>query len=1374
MPPTPSPADIRAFVQAASRIWVRRLIDYSRSNSLLFYRDLKVGTFDLTAYKGVLEKLLAGDALTVEQIVGARARQQQRDPVARERAEEELRQKIRTVFVALRRKALGNHEEKGIQTLHLAVGMASWPAADGGRPYAAPILLIPASIDARGRSGNDLRLAAAGEPRLNPVLLSVLAEVHDVRVDASAVMKECGDEDEAGQWRIEPDKVFAALRAMASSVGQFAVESRCIVANFQFAKMAMVEDLKKNEEAMASSPFIAAIAGHSASRQQLSQAGVEVEPRQLDEMPSNKDFLVLDADSTQQRAIVAVGKGLNCVVQGPPGTGKSQTIANLIAQNVAEGKRVLFVAEKRAALDAVVKRLTHPDVDLGHLILDLHGASVSRKDVMANLSRTLDSIRQSLPVEGAENVYREFDARRRKLNEHARVVNADRAPTGLSMNRVIGRLLRLPKEAASELRFRGDAFARLTHERAEDIKRLLRECAAHRALLLGEDTSPWGTAKVADGRTAQLAVDLAVKLARDLLPRADKLLTEWTRSTQVAKPSGIEAALRLGKCIVDTDSFRQKFRPELFGSDPVRLAASLSPATKGAASALWAWLTDGKYREALRKMRSLATTEASARELKAGAQRAAELAALWRKVCPAGGVPDTNTAKKLLLALQNVTVALKEFRALTGLDVAKGLTFADSQSRLESLAADQRTPYQIASVHELRQQIREHGLEPLLQELRSQKVPESLWQQRFEYVWLYSALDNILASEQSLAVFSGRTHECLIEEFRRLDRERIGLAAARVRRLHAERAVAAMNEHFEQGNLVRSESRKQSRHIPLRDLLSRAPDVLTRIAPCWIASPLSVSQLLDGSKRHFDIVIFDEASQILQEEAMPALWRAEQVVVAGDRHQLPPTSFFATAVDGEDMTEEEKESAEAAMTATSAVGGYESLLATLEAFLPNILLEWHYRSEDERLISFSNEHIYGGRLVTFPTARSHDAVRHVLVPHDRALGAQDESASREVEEVVRLVIEHAETRPDESLGVIAMGVKHANRVQAALDRALEGRADLADFFSLDRDERFFVKNLETVQGDEREAIILTIGYGKAANGDLPHRFGPLTHEAGHRRLNVAVTRAKRRMTVVSSFAHHEVDLARSGSRGVQLLKAYLEYAASGGSRLTQAEVAGEVPLNPFEADIRDALEAAGIYTRPQFGASRYRIDLVAMHPEKRGRPVLAIECDGATYHSSATARDRDRLRQMHLQRLGWRFHRIWSTDWFFNREAEMARLVAAFGEAVSRADEADAGQQEEMCQEERSDAMVPQQATAVVQPSRGPRPSIRRRDSIDGYTNTELRQLADWIASDGLLRTDDEFVRCMLEELPFNRLGARIRERLEEVVRQRGRVRQPR
>jgi very-short-patch-repair endonuclease len=357
---------------------------------------------------------------------------------------------------------------------------------------------------------------------------------------------------------------------------------------------------------------------------------------------------------------------------------------------------------------------------------------------------------------------------------------------------------------------------------------------------------------------------------------------------------------------------------------------------------------------------------------------------------------------------------------------------------------------------------------------------------------------------------------------------------------------------------------------------------------------------------------------------------------------------------------------------------------------------------------------------------------------------------------------HAEKRQQESLGVITMGIRHANRVQAALDRALELRPELSDFFSLSREERFFVKNLETVQGDERDAIILSIGYGKTANGDLPHRFGPLTQDVGYRRLNVAVTRAKRRMCVISSFSHSEIDLNRSGSRGVRLLKAYLEFAAGGGRRLPEEERAGEVGLNAFEADVRDALESKGIPMRAQFGASRYRIDLVAMHPGKPGRPVLAIECDGASYHSSATARDRDRLRQAHLQKLGWNFHRIWSTDWFYGREQETERAVLAYEEAVQRADLLDA-----------ADAHLPnaddtERPTSVqerpIARQRGPRPLVGVRETIDQYSDRELRQIAEWIASDGLLRTDDEMIRDIFETLPFQRLGVRIRERLRAIV----------
>jgi very-short-patch-repair endonuclease len=1356
--------EIRRIVDAARGVWTRRLIDHSRANSLLFYRDLKVGTLDLTAETEAVGRLLAGEKLMVESLASACLDAENLDPLVRTRAEAEARLKTRSTLVALQRKALSNLEEKGVETLHLAMGMATWPAADGGRAYDAPLLLLPARIEARGRTGDDLRLAVAGEPQLNPVLLYVLEENYAIRVNASSVLSDCGAEDESGQWRIDPEGVFARIERAATTVPGFNVTRRVILANFQFAKMAMVEDLKRNGDTIASSAIVAAVAGHSDSRQKLARAANDIEPAQLDERPASDDFLVLDADSTQHRAIVLVGKGRNGVVQGPPGTGKSQTISNLIAQSVAEGRRVLFVAEKRAALDAVIKRLTHPDVGLGHLVLDLHGASVSRKEVMARLADSLQQIRNAQSADGAEAIHREFEARRKQLNEHARRVNEVRQPTGLSVNRMIGRLLRLPAAAKSALRLRDETLAALKAERADTVRQSILEGAASPTLLLATDPSPWNDSNIADGRRAQEALDLATRASSELWPQFERLLGQTVKSLGVRSPGTMDETAALLALLRDMRHIRKQYKTEIFSAHPGELARVLAPATTGWVTRAWAFVTNAPYRAARKRLIALRTTPTRAATLREEALAAEDVLCRWRAFGADSDQPrETHDEARLADAFTALSDATKALGTITAGGPFGVTPLVATASRLQALAADQRTPYRLPGVHAVRSRLRAAGLARFLDELRDQSVAFEHWAARFEYVWLYSTLEQVLASDPGLASFNGRTHEQIVAEFIRLDQERVRLAATRVRRLHAERAIEAMNRHFDQANLVRTEASKKSRHIPVRELLARAPDVLTRIAPCWVASPLSVSQLLDGDRRHFDIVVFDEASQILQEEAIPALYRAEQVVVAGDRHQLPPTTFFATAIEGEDDISAEGDDARDAMaTATAAIGGFESLLGTLEAFLPNWLLEWHYRSEDERLITFSNTHIYTGRLVTFPSARGHEAIRHILVPHDSALGSQEESASREVEEVVRQVLHHAETRSHESLGVITMGIKHASRVQAALDRALDVRPELADFFLLDRDERFFVKNLETVQGDERDAIILSIGYGKAANGDLPHRFGPLTQDVGYRRLNVAVTRAKRRMCVVSSFSHDEIDLNRSGSRGVQLLKAYLEYAASGGARLPEGEHAGEVGLNPFEADVRDAFEARGVKTRPQFGASRYRIDVVAMHPKKPGRPVLAIECDGASYHSSATARDRDRLRQAHLQRLGWRFHRIWSTDWFYNREEEIQRAISAYEEAVRWADFSDAD-------------VKPAQPTGGAQPvrqaqqqpsarQRGPRPLVPVRETIDQYSDRELLQIAEWVASDGLLRTDEELIREIFETLPFERLGSRISERLKRVV----------
>src|SRR5262249_25956781 len=295
--------------------------------------------------------------------------------------------------------------------------------------------------------------------------------------------------------------------------------------------------LKRNGDTIASSAIVAAVAGHPPSRRRLAQAVTDLEPAELDERRAFDDYVVLDADSTQHRAIVLVGKGQNGVVHGPPGTGKSQTIANVIAQSVGEGRRVLFVAEKRAALDAVIKRLSHADVALGHLVLDLHGVSVSRKEVMARLAHALEQIRHAVPADGAEAVHREFEARRRQLNEHARRVNTVRQPTGLSVNRMIGRLLRLPAAAKSALRLRGDTLTAITAERADEVKHWILEGAANATLLLGIDASPWNNAKIADGLRAQEARDLVTKVASELWPEFERLFGQVVHQLGV-RPAG--------------------------------------------------------------------------------------------------------------------------------------------------------------------------------------------------------------------------------------------------------------------------------------------------------------------------------------------------------------------------------------------------------------------------------------------------------------------------------------------------------------------------------------------------------------------------------------------------------------------------------------------------------------------------------------------------------------------------------------------------------------------------------------------------------------------------------------------------------------------
>jgi very-short-patch-repair endonuclease len=471
------------------------------------------------------------------------------------------------------------------------------------------------------------------------------------------------------------------------------------------------------------------------------------------------------------------------------------------------------------------------------------------------------------------------------------------------------------------------------------------------------------------------------------------------------------------------------------------------------------------------------------------------------------------------------------------------------------------------------------------------------------------------------------------------------------------------------------------------------------------------------------------------------------VIVAGDNKQLPPTAFFAAA--------DEDDEADGDATA------YESLLDMMVPFVKGFHLNWHYRSRDEALISFSNHHIYDDRLVTFPGPGGGSAISHVFVDYVPSSDGQEESSAGEVSRVVELVLKQARSSPHQTLGVITMGIKHAYRIQAVLDRELAKYPELAEFFDTGRPERFFVKNLERVQGDERDVIILSVGYGKDRAGNLPLRFGPILSAGGRRRLNVAVTRARERVVVVSSFLYSDINSTqvRPGT-GLEFLKNYIEYASSGGTTLFHGELTNE-PMNDFEADVYETLAAQGIGLVPQLGSSKFRIDLAACHPARPGKFVLAIECDGATYHSSYTARDRDRLRQQQLENIGWKFHRIWSTDWFMRKDEEVKRALHAFKIAVELADEEEASPAHSRVRTEKPKAGP----TEVLPTSRSPIHSpLLQRASITEYSPWELQVLLHWVRSDGKLRTNDELADEMFAALPFARRGSKIEAALREAI----------
>lgn len=575
------------------------------------------------------------------------------------------------------------------------------------------------------------------------------------------------------------------------------------------------------------------------------------------------------------------------------------------------------------------------------------------------------------------------------------------------------------------------------------------------------------------------------------------------------------------------------------------------------------------------------------------------------------------------------------------------------KQRLQRAAANEELLEHWLEYRRLRKRLADLGFEAVIFAVENQTLPAD----RTKEACLLGLMDlwakQVLESNPALGQFSGKDQEAIRARFAEID--------SQLTKLQREQLAAKIDQHkVPDGNnsgrvkdrtqlaLLAHEAGKKTRHVPIRSLMLRASEALQGLKPCFMMSPMAVAQYLPAGKVHFDIIVMDEASQLRPEEALGAISRGSQLVVVGDPKQLPPTSFFSRQGGDDDEDSDE----------TSLAQDSESILEAAMPLFKLRRLRWHYRSRHESLIAFSNRAFYDSNLVVYPSPNRESnefGVKFVRVTRGRFV---EQRNIEEAEVVAKAIEHHLLHRPDESLGVVAMNVKQAEQIQRALDQLAKQNMALQEAFSRneENDEPLFIKNLENVQGDERDVIYISTTYGPMEiGGSVPQRFGPINGAAGWRRLNVLFTRSKKRMQVFASFTSSDVVATGTSSRGVLALRDFLQFAESG--HMPHTQETGKAPDSDFEVAVIDALERHGYQCEPQVGVAGFFIDLAVRDPGQPGRYLMGIECDGATYHSAKSARDRDRLRQSVLEQLGWRIRRIWSVDWFRNAKLQLEPLL---------------------------------------------------------------------------------------------------------------------
>lgn len=1214
-------------------------------------------------------------------------------------------------------------EETGVNVAYMAFGFIHWKESDSSSyVFRAPILLVPIQLEQASTVDPYFIKSAEDDIIVNPTFSYKMDAEYGVK------LPEYNDEGLAAY--------LEKVRRLVTKL-QWTVTQECKIGIFSFLKINMYRDLKDNATAILANRNVRQLLGEPIDTEKMSgDDGMTTSVAD----PLIELHSVVDADSSQIEAIEMAKSGKSFVLQGPPGTGKSQTITNIIAECLSDGKKVLFVSEKLAALNVVYDKLKQ--AGLAEFCLQLHSHKANKKEVIADICHTLRtgksvvSSKADTEIAIKEKAQHQLDAYAIELHKQRPII--EKSLYQLYESYAAFHSMPDVEYPVPQLSVKGEAYLTKTVYFLEQYVDYIPSVGYNYRKnpwygYINRDTSYQAKVEVKSNCSA------VIQLLPELIPLQQEISEKygiqcdsiedaliWNTFFGFAATSELITPLLLNRAHFNTvksalhelqaqssdilalrSELSAMFDDDIYKVDGAGYHKKLTKQFSGTFSRLFnaeykqlindlrLCKKDGKkpsYSEAVIMTEKISYYQQKNKEYaEAEAPIKTFLGAAYK-----GVETEWDYVIEQMSALEAIFSNDISFGPLEHYDdfSSERDTFADYSQRLEKAFAicDDETlkcaagyfDSAILNIHcapcslvlrrlndclgemdkldnwchfsDLLSELDDMQVVPYINTAISQNVePKHIvgaFQKQFYYQWI----DSVLSGNPVLSAFNRVSQDKAVCTFSEKDTEQFEINKAKIRaELSSMRPSLDMIASGSALAILLREGEKKRKQKSIRTLLIETGELVQRIKPCFLMSPLSVSTFLAPNAVDFDVVVFDEASQIFPQDAIGAIYRAKQLIVVGDSKQMPPSNFFNASIEIEDNDEE-----------TGDVTDFESILDLCSTSMQQLRLRWHYRSRYEQLITFSNKNFYDSDLVTFPSSKADALGIGVDYYHvDGVFDRKVHTNRKEAEFVVDLIYQNIERYPNRSLGVVAFSVAQQDLIDKLLSKRRQNTPEKEYFFKNDEKEPFFIKNLETVQGDERDTIIFSIAYGIDAQGRLLHNFGPLNRMGGERRLNVAVTRAKCNVQLVSSMHYTDIDLKRTSAEGAKLLREYLDYAENGDIALERA-----ISVSPFEQfdsdfelEVCDYLRSKGFAVDTQVGCSGFRIDLGLKMPNTSDY-VLAIECDGATYHSSRNARDRDRLRQEILERMGWKFYRIWSTDWFRNKSVEQHRLLEAAADAV--------------------------------------------------------------------------------------------------------------